>query len=201
MADRVRRISNTLRPELAGHEQPLPRGVPGNAVQHRGSRPTPRRAEAGEIDPRGHRARAGIDDRDPIRQPHVGVHGAVHDLEFVEVIDGTVGVVHGDAARLAQRLGIEEPQGRRAVAEDQPVAVLREPPALALVVEPAARLERRTVVDEAHARLPRELDQPVPPVRRGPRRSSGARPRAAATSPVSGTTLRTLDWPLRPVLS
>ena len=74
------------------------------------------------------------------------------------LIDRTVRVAHGQAARLRQRRRIEEAQRRRAVAHDQPRAVVRDPPAFAGIGPPLRLLERAQVVDEPDLRPPRQLD-------------------------------------------
>src|SRR5690606_4182735 len=82
---------------------------------------------------------------------------AVHPLELVQPDDGPPLGAHAYRADDLERLGIEERNPLGSVAHDEPLAVRREPPALARVAERAGPLERRDVVDEADLVHPRQL--------------------------------------------
>ena len=123
------------------------------------------------------------------------------EFELVQLRDRAVGVADGDSPGLLERRGIEETQLRRAVAHDQPRAVVRQAPALAGVRKRLDLLEGADVVEERDFGLPRELKQrPFQSVMPSPkcRESSGC---ICRTSPVSSLTLRMPDRPFNPVPS
>ena len=124
-------ISNSLRPQLAGDEQPLRRGVVGDAVQHRLGLEAVGRHQAAQIDPADDAAGLRRDAGDPVGVPHVGPHLAAHELQLVQLIDRHTGVAHRHPPDLAERLRIEEAQVGGAVAENQAVRRRGQPPAFA----------------------------------------------------------------------
>src|SRR5436189_296461 len=79
--------------------------------------------------------------RDPIALPHIGVDLAAYVFELIEIGDRLSIVVDRQAADLLESLGIPEEQGCRSIAHDQPLAVVRDAPALARVGEGAKLLE------------------------------------------------------------
>ena len=122
-----------------------------------------RRQQPREIDPSGHAAILRRDASDAIGLPHVGEDFPVDEFELVELRDRAVGVADGDSPGLLERRGIEEAQLRRAVAHDQPRAVVRQAPALARVRKRLDLLEGADVVEERDLGSPRELKQrPLP---------------------------------------
>src|SRR3954454_12908577 len=77
-----------LRPQLAGDEQAIVRGVIRNAVQHRSRRALfLLRKDAGEIDPPQHFAGGRGDARDSIRMPDIRVDLALYVLQLVEFLN------------------------------------------------------------------------------------------------------------------
>src|SRR5258708_6656015 len=155
------------RPELAGHEQAIAGGVVGNTIQDRVRRRAfGLREQSGEIDPPGHAAVLRRNPRDAIGLPDIGVDLPLDVLQLVQVLHRPASVVDDDAAGLLERDGVDETQCafRLAIAHDHARAVVRDPPALALVIEGLPLLERGDVVDEADLRLPCDLDQRAVPV-------------------------------------
>ena len=112
-----------LRPELSGDKEPVVSGVVRDAVEHGfvvGELAA--RHQAFEIDPADDTARCWRDAGDAIGVPDVGVDFAVDVFEFVEFLDWLAVVFDGDAAGFVEGFGIEEAQGRGAVAEDEDFA-------------------------------------------------------------------------------
>src|SRR5690606_2595092 len=134
------------RPVLARDDQPLRRRVVRDAVQHVLGAALRGRIDARRIDPPDDLAVVGIDARDPILVPDVRPDLAVHPLELVQPDDGPPLGAHAYRADDLERLGIEERNPLGSVAHDEPLAVRREPPALARVAERADPLERPDVV-------------------------------------------------------
>ena len=71
--------------------------------------------------------------------PDVGVDLAVNVFELVQLGDRGAAIFDVDVADLAESGGIEEAERRGAVAQDQVLAVLGEPPAFAVVVKVRSR--------------------------------------------------------------
>ena len=158
------RESRTASTGLAGHEQAIASRVVSDAVEDVLGGGSDRPADAGQIEPRGHPSRVRRDDGDAIGGPDVGVHLALHQLELIEFVDRLVAVLDDDASGLAQRLGIEKAEGRRAVAHDQATCVVRQSPPFAGVSEGPLQREGREVVHEADLGGVGQLDEPIFPV-------------------------------------
>src|SRR5579863_6568451 len=153
-----------LRPQLAGDEQAAAGRVPRDSVEN-GFRAGvfARRKQALEIDPAQDPAGAGRNTRDPVGVPDVGVHLTLDVLEFVEIRHRLAVVLDGQAADLLERKRIEESQGRRAIAENERLAVLGKAPSFSGVREGVQQAECESVIDQGYVGLPGELDQGASP--------------------------------------
>ena len=150
------------RPELSRDQEVTGLRVVGDAVEHvHAARSFGGRQQVRHVDPRVHHARLRIDARNPILLPDVGVDRAVDVLHLVDAVDGAIAVADAQAADLGERVGVPEAQRVRAVAHDQPLAVVGQSPTLTGVREFLLFREGLPVVDEADAGLIRELDDAV----------------------------------------
>ena len=75
------------RPQLAGHEQPVPFGVPGDAVEHLDLLPAePAGGQAAQVDPAFDLFPVGPDDRDSIGSKNIGQDPPPDAFQLVQVV-------------------------------------------------------------------------------------------------------------------
>lgn len=150
------------RPALAGDEQASARGVPGDAVEHAGGGAIRQGcAQPGGIEHTQDFAALRVDAQNIVGVPDVGPDLAVDVFELVESVDRDTVVVYPQAPNDGEIVGVEQAQGRAAVAHDQMRAVPGQPPALAGVVQPRHLFERIAVIDECDAGFPGQLVEAV----------------------------------------
>src|SRR5690606_5850546 len=147
------------RPILAGDDQAPRCGIVRDPVQHVLAAALGRRINVARVDPADDLAVPRIDARDTVLVPDVRPDLAVDVLELVQPHDRTSLRAHADRANDFVRRGIEECDALGAVAHDQMLAVVRQPPAFSRVAKGANALERFEVVDEADLIDPGELMQ------------------------------------------
>src|SRR4029453_9454231 len=114
-------------------------------------------------DPAGDLAGGGIDARDVIVLPDVGVDDPAVALELVEVAHGRALAPHRHLAptHFGEGLGVAEEEAIATVAHHQALAVEAEPPPFALVRHLALLLERGQIPQERAPVLPRDLPEPA----------------------------------------
>ena len=108
---------------------------------------------------------------------------------------------HLDLARDGERLRVAEADRGRAVAHDELLAVVREPPPFAVVLHRALDFERFEVVDDHDAVLPRELVERAAENRDAFAEVRGPSARCFSGRPVFESTRRIVDAPYCPVPS
>ena len=116
-------------------------------------------------------------------------------LEFVELIDHGLAVVHGDVSLLLKCFGIAEADGCRAVAGDQLFVSPSYSPAFARVAEHSDESEGEAVVDGTDVGLPCPLVEGRSPVDDDFSEGLGRRLTGRNGLPVSGWVVRRAEWP------
>src|ERR1700761_1054961 len=152
-------------PLLTRHKKAFPRRIVSNAVQHRFLIDhLVRWKQATQINPGDHSAIAGIDARNPVRMPDIGINLSLDKFQLVELVYFRRAVLDHDVMGFLKRKRIAKAKGRRAIAGDDFPCGPRHSPALAAVGELLHRPEAEAVVDKADAGLPGPLINVCPPV-------------------------------------
>src|SRR5438874_13428552 len=79
--------------------------------------------------------------RNPIFVPNIGEDFSTNELEFVQIVDRTAAILHGDAPNFLETGGIPNPNLRRPVAHVDLFAIVRHTPAFAGITETFQELE------------------------------------------------------------
>uniref|UniRef100_A0A0N4ZGU8 LigA n=1 Tax=Parastrongyloides trichosuri TaxID=131310 RepID=A0A0N4ZGU8_PARTI len=145
-------------PVLAGDEQTAVLGVPGDAVQQVVERVLDlvSRQQTGQVDDADHLAGRRVDADDVVGLPDVGPDLAVDPFQLVELAQRAAVQGDGDTPCLGLGVEVEKAQGRRSVGQDQPRAVVGQPPAFPRIGEAGDGLQVVRTPDEADSVDPRE---------------------------------------------
>ena len=101
------------RPQFAGDKQTLSIRIVGNSVQHRARFHVINRAQkAFEINPANNPTTLRRDPGDSISLPHVGENLALHELEFVQLFDGSIAILDCEMPLFLKRAGVQNADRR-----------------------------------------------------------------------------------------
>src|SRR5271156_1446595 len=149
-------------PQFARDKQPFAIRIVRDSVEH-GARfeAIDRTQQALEINPANHFAGLRRDSRNPIRLPHVGENLSFDELQFVQLIDGSVPIADFETPLLRKRACVQHANFGGSVAHEELVscalAVRGKAPPFAGIGKAAQQTEVAQVVDKSDLRLPGEL--------------------------------------------
>src|SRR5207244_1312079 len=151
------------RPELPGHEQPIPDGIECDPVRDAGALghvlPFRPGQQIPDIDPTHDMPGGRVDAGNEICLVHVRPQLAAHPLQLVEHPDGAICLSHLNRALLVESHWVHHPDSTGAIAHVESASVGGESPSFACVSKAVDRGERSGVVDVSETAVPRELVQ------------------------------------------